>query len=132
MQKQAIKTEVNPVQSDEIWRDVVGYEGRYIVNEKGDIVRMYKNAGVLSPQPMPKDCKKYGLSEHEMCKTVTMFKANGKRKIEYVSEIVAAAFLGEKPVNCYLNFKDGDYSNNSLENLEYLLNAPQGFYYNLI
>lgn len=48
---------------------------------------------------------------------------NGKNRQKYVHHLVAEAFIGERPGRLVINHKDGDKTNNSLYNLEYITHA---------
>ena len=93
----------------EIFKDIVGYEGLYQVSNKGNIktlVSRYKGIDILTP----------GITTAGY-KIVTLCK-NKKRETVTIHRAVCIAFLGNK--NLCVNHKDGDKTNNNLENLEWV------------
>ena len=99
----------------EIWKDVVGYEGLYQVSSLGRIKSLLRYKRILKPQK----------NIHGYLK-VSLYK-NGKCKIFNIHNLVANAFI-ENPNNYkYVNHKDENKTNNRVENLEFC-----SFYYNLM
>lgn len=100
----------------EEWRDVVGYEGIYQVSNLGNVRRSgnpfrAKNF-VLHRQV--KTCKgKFGYHRLNLYN-------NGVRKSYNVHTLVANAFIGKRPEGFDVDHKDGNKSNNSVKNLEYV------------
>jgi hypothetical protein len=86
----------------ETWKDVVGYEGLYIVSDYGRCARLMKLA------PHKGGYWKIGLRNDRQGITTT------------IHSLVASAFLGECPHGHEVNHIDGDKGNNRLQNLEYL------------
>lgn len=87
---------------NEIWRDIVGWEQRYMVSNLGRYARFMK----LSPHRA--GYLKVCLREDRVSKTVT------------VHTLVGDAFLGPRPEDHQVNHRDGDKANNCVSNLEYL------------
>lgn len=106
----------------EIWKDVVGYEGLYMVSNYGRI------------KTVERDCFVSGKNHHtlhinERILPVSKFKngylnrtlsKNGITKTYKVHRLVARAFLGEPLERQVVNHKDHNRSNNRLDNLEYV------------
>lgn len=86
----------------EIWKDVVGYEGRYQVSNLGRVRN--KEGKILVPQ----------LTRTSYYK-VTLF--NGKKKGKLIHRLVMEAFVGQSDLQ--VNHKDFNKVNNCLSNLEY-------------
>lgn len=92
----------------EIWRDILGFEGKYQVsswgrvrNAKGQILVPYKN--------------EKGYLKIALCK-------NGENYKCRVNRLVAEAFI-PNPYNLpQVNHKDGNKENNSFTNLEWITN----------
>lgn len=97
---------------NEIWKEVVGYEGLYAVSNMARVqsikYRSGKNVQFLSQHCNSKKYYRVGLTKY------------GVQKGKYVHILVAQAFLGDKPNGFECNHKDGDKSHNYLHNLEYI------------
>lgn len=100
--------------TSEEWRPAVGYENWYEASSYGRIRRVrdkptiYKGL-VLRPSP-------FGSLGH-LCVSLH----NGKpHRGQLVHRLVAAAFLGPCPEGNCVHHKDGDPSNNRLDNLVYM------------
>lgn len=92
--------------SCEIWLDVPGYAGLYMVSNLGRI-RSQKR-GVLKPF---KNCNGYLIA------TLTQ---NGEKVRTGAHRLVALAFLPNPEGKPQINHKDGDKENNRPENLEWV------------
>lgn len=87
------------------WRDVVGFEGLYLVSNFGDVFSKHKK-GLLKF----KDNKGYY--------NVTLSK-NGKRYYKIVHRLVAEAFMPNPYGFKEINHKDENKINNHVDNLEW-------------
>ena len=98
--------------TDEIWVDVNGYEGLYQVSDFGNVKSLnFKRSGVeglLSLGPDSKGYLRVNLSK------------NGQRKIFWVHQMVAVAFLGHivSGYTVIVDHKDNDKLNNRKGNLQ--------------
>lgn len=87
--------------------------GKYLVNEYGDLVSFRKN----EPHIMKKQLyKKTGYQYYP----IQMGKKNKKIRVH---SIVAKTFLPNDPDRCMVNHKDGDKTNNHVNNLEWCTNS---------
>lgn len=98
---------------DERWCPVVGYEGWYEVSDFGRVRRVRAATGakvgrVLRPRPDKEGRMYVFLSRRCRVRTVS------------VHSLVAAAFLGPRPVGWDTHHLDTNPSNNLLTNLRYL------------
>lgn len=103
------------------WREIVGYEGLYLVSDEGQIFSLPKivNNGkseylregkMLSPGTRGKNGIVY---------LFVILRKDGKNKHHSVHRIVAEAFV-EKPSGCnVVNHKDRNTLNNNADNLEW-------------
>lgn len=96
---------------EEVWKDVVGYEGYYMVSNLGRIKSMrfrhIKREKIMNASIRPDGYMSVGLSKDGVTKTRT------------VHRLVATAFL-ENPNNLeMINHKDENRSNNAVDNLEW-------------
>lgn len=95
--------------TDEIWKDIIGWEGLYQISSYG-IVKSFrkKEPHLLST------C----VGTHGYC-VVLLHDGNGQRKNERVHRLVAQAFIPNPNNYPYINHKDEDKTNNQVENLEW-------------
>lgn len=94
----------------EEWRDVIGYEGYYIVSNTGKIKRIKKMPGTSCK--ILKQTYSYGYSH------VNLSKQNTLKRIR-VHKIVCQAFLDNPNNKKSINHIDNNRSNNNLSNLEW-------------
>lgn len=92
----------------ENWRDVPGFEGRYMVSDQGRVRSLL--TGIVFCQSL--DCQDGYLR-------VTLTSASGRQKTLRVHVLVLAAFVGPKPPGCVTRHRDGVRANNVLDNLCY-------------
>lgn len=96
-----------------MWKDIVGYENHYQVNELGQI-RTLKNSSIrkagtiLKPQTSKKNGYVYQMLYNE-----------GKQKLLRLHRVVATAFLPNPDNLPQVNHKNGDKTDNRVENLEW-------------
>lgn len=96
------------------WRPVLGYEGVYEVSDRGRVRRCDGYHGSkrhLKPAPNRSGYLNVNLSRY--CKGRTFF----------VHRLVCEAFLGVRPDGMTINHKNGQKTDNRLENLEYMTHA---------
>jgi hypothetical protein len=90
---------------EEIYKDVIGFEGLYMVSNFGNV----KN----SRGKMLKGCSKKGYIYVHLSKNATYYNYR-------LNRIVAKAFLPNPNNFTDVNHKDGNKSNNTLDNLEWI------------
>lgn len=96
----------------EIWKDVVGFEGRYMVSNLGNV----------------KSCRYFGhegehlmkLSKHHSGYLVVTLGKRPERKQPTVHSLVAKAFIPNPHNLPAINHIDGDKANNNVTNLEWV------------
>lgn len=105
---------------DEIWKDVIGWEGFYIVSNYGRVKWIYGDNHFI-------------IDHVNYSPFYLMFRLawKGREEIRSVHTLVAMAFLGHKPMNRKLvdpykrivvDHIDGDILNNHVSNLQLLTN----------
>lgn len=95
------------------WYYINGYELIYAVSSDGDIMRIAKGSKTYPGRILKKTLTDRGY--HIVC-----LHKNKKSCVRKVHQLVAEAFLGEKPINMEINHKDGKKDNNNITNLEYV------------
>ena len=106
---------------EEIWKDVVGYEGLYQVSSFGNvrvldrICKHWRGGSLLRKGFTLKPACPKGYNR------VTLTSSEGIPKILFVHQLVAIAFIGPKsPEKPYVNHKNFVRNDNRVENLEWV------------
>ena len=105
-----------PTQDGEVWKDVVGYEGKYVVSNFGrvySLTRVRSNAGASYKGRMLK------LQETRGYLYTTLLNGYGIHKRMPVHRIVAMAFLPNPYNKPTIDHIDGSPSNNHVSNLRW-------------
>lgn len=87
------------------WKPVPGFEGRYEVSDRGDVLSLLRTKML---KPGTNGAKGY----------LIVFLAPGRQK-RYVHHLVAEAFLGPRPDRQIVRHLNGDNTDNAASNLEY-------------
>lgn len=102
-----------------IWKPVVGYEGFYEVSDEGCLRSVdrevpYKSSGTMirRGRPMKLNTNKYGYVDVRLGK-------EGVETSHLMHRLVAMAFLENPEAKPQVNHKNGNKSDNRLENLEW-------------
>lgn len=91
----------------ENWREIEGYEGKYLVSDRGNIFSVLRNR----PLKTQENCVFHTVQ-------VALF-GGGKMKLHYVHRLVATAFL-PNPNGCVMvQHIDGNKTNNCVNNLRW-------------
>lgn len=108
---------------EEIWKDIQGYEGLYQVSNLGNIKSLHYRARTGNPKSniqysrnMKLFIEKSGYVSIKLCKS-------GHSKRYLVHRIVANAFIPNPQSKPQINHKDGNKSNNTVNNLEWTTNS---------
>lgn len=90
----------------EIWKDVVGYEGRYQVSNLGNVKSLITNKILLG-----------GITRGYK---IAILRKNNKAYVQYIHRLVVLAFIPKaKSKNC-VNHKNGIKTDNRVDNLEWV------------
>lgn len=106
-----------------VWRDVVGYEGLYKVSNDGQVmscarVVQHPNNRFAKTQTYPDRIMKQKKTSHGYMEV--KLSKNGHRKDWMVHRLVAFAFIDQVDGKPYIDHLDGNKSNNTVENLEWV------------
>ena len=93
---------------NEVWKDIVGYEGLYQVSDKGRIKSLWFGKERILKPGTDRD----GYLRVSLCK-------NGKKKTYQVHRLVVKVFISNTNDLPQINHKDEVKTNNSVENLEW-------------
>lgn len=101
---------------NEIWKDVVGYEGYYKISNLGNVLSLldrgrWKGNSVLKSG----NCHGY--------RCVNLCRKGSKQKFARIHRLLANAFIPNPLNKPQINHKDGNRTNNNLENLEWCTSA---------
>lgn len=96
------------------FRPINGFEGRYFVNEDGDIFSLLDNKGRVRRNPF----KKKQMKDSRGYCFVSLSKKGKKKKLS-VHRIVAEAFIPNPNRLPQINHKDENKANNHVDNLEW-------------
>lgn len=113
---------------EEIWKDVIGHEGKYMVSSIGRI-KSLKLRTIHRERIMVNGIGTRGYPE------IKLWGYNGKRKGFSIHRLVAIAFIPNELNLACVNHIDGNKMNNRVENLEwctYQENTIHGFRSGLI
>lgn len=104
------------------WKPVKGYEGLYEVSSKGEIKSLEKTRKNSKGQYIQKEKMLAQSLTTTGYKKVELVR-NGKKKSLKVHRLVAEAFIPKVEDKPYVNHKDGNPLNNSVDNLEWCTQA---------
>lgn len=110
---QTVKPELKSPEMKEEWRDVKGYEGRYMVSSIGNV------KSIIYPNPRILKQHGHGVEDlDEAYRGVRLYK-NKKSIRGVVHRLVCEAFIPNPDNKPQINHKNGIKYDNSVENLEW-------------
>lgn len=95
----------------EIWKDIPGYEGLYIISNTGKIISFNYRGASFHKQIFP--------SNHQGYKRIVLVKNNVHKKY-FMHRLVAETFIPNPFNKPEVNHIDGDKTNNNVNNLEWV------------
>lgn len=102
---------------DEVWKDVVGYEGLYRISNRGTVCRLYKNGKVNFMTPRILN----GYWRVKLC--------NGNTQKEYfLHRLIAQAFIPNPENKPEINHINGIKTDNRIENLEWVTRSENAIH----
>lgn len=102
----------------EIWKDIAGYEGHYMVSSLGRVKSLCRKVDHRNRQiTIPEKIKELQIGTTGYY--VLRLALNGESRNHKVHQLVAKAFLPNKHNHPFINHKDGNKLNNHYLNLEW-------------
>lgn len=108
----------------EVWKDIPGYEGFYMISNKGrvkSVEHKVRNPHVLGDgeyRTVPERIRKPNIMKGYHCVALIV---NKHTKVYRIHRLVAEAFIGAQPTPEHqVNHIDGIKANNTVENLEWV------------
>lgn len=99
----------------EVWKDILGYDGRYQVSNKGNVRSVGRKDSIgrkCGGRMLKPRYDKDGYLRVTLCK-------NGKQKTRFIHSLVAGAFVPNPNGLPQVNHRDEVKDNNNVENLEW-------------
>lgn len=102
----------------ENWKDIKGFEGLYQVSNLGRIKSIGREV-IYSNGRVVKYESKILKTNNKYQRPTTLLTKDKKTTTKNIHELVAQAFIGERPEGYHICHIDGDITNNELSNLRY-------------
>lgn len=113
-----------PENKDRIWKDVPGFEGKYMVSDDGHVASMQREVAgtdgkpkVISPKLLKQTIKEK--NGRVISVGVNLCQSPGKPFGSTVGRLILIAFVGEQKDGFVAHYKDGNTVNNYLGNMEW-------------
>lgn len=116
-------TDIEDLPGD-IWRDIEEYEGYYQISTLGRIKSIYRDEGKINRKGRTVDII-LKTAVHPSGYIIGSLCVQKKRRTITVHRLVASAFIDNPLSKREVNHKDGDKSNNLVENLEWSTRSEQ-------
>ena len=115
---------MNKVCIEEQWKDIKGYEGIYLISNRGRVLSLYRykerargtSGYFINTRELKKSITTTGYEKVELVK-------DGKKKSHKIHRLVAKHFVANPFNRDVVNHIDGDYLNNNADNLEWCTTA---------
>lgn len=107
----------------EVWRHVIGYEGRYMVSNLGRVQSIGREVDYPNGVKINLSKRILKLTTHKYGYKIASMNMNGHNKKVGVHILVAKAFIPNPDNKPQVNHIDGDKANNNVSNLEWVTSA---------
>ena len=118
--------------TEEIWKDIEGYEGRYQVSNLGRVKALPRTVEGHNQHGKWTRTEPAKIMAQKLQNTdryqVSLRDADGKRTTFYVHRLVAMAFVPGYFEGATVNHKNEDHHDNRAENLEWMTKAENNAY----
>lgn len=104
---------------EEIWKDVVGYEGTYMVSSLGRVKSLERTIPINGHYQFVRE-RFLAINMNTGKYSCTNLSLEGKHRTVLVHRIVAKAFIPNPNNFATINHIDGDKQNNRVDNLEWM------------
>jgi ABC-type Na+ transport system ATPase subunit NatA len=121
MNNSAEKTPNNIHSDDEIWKDIIDFEGLYKISNYGNIKSCSRYVNIKSGKRVVNE-KLLSLAKDRDGYLMAILCKNATRKTVKVHRLVANAFIEKIDGKFFVNHIDSNKSNNNLNNLEWVSN----------
>lgn len=108
---------MKPASRHEVWRPVIGYEGKYEVSSFGRARSLMHRHGRRATPIVLRPARNGSKAEHLMVSLCRTVDGVWQRKSRLVHVLVLEAFVGPRPGSLFGLHRDGDAVNNYYENL---------------
>lgn len=106
------------MEEKEIWKDITGYEGYYMVSNLGRVKSLEKTVRCdRGYRIIPEKILKAGIRANGYL--IVRLSKDGKEKTYMIHRLVASVFCENPEGYTEVNHKDEDKTNNNVDNLEY-------------
>lgn len=107
----------------EIWKDIEGYEGLYQVSNLGRVKSLARITTFKNRDSVRYETEKIlTLAKHHKGYLKAQLRKEDVLKGYFIHRLVALAFIPNPENKSTVNHKDGDKSNNTVDNLEWMTN----------
>lgn len=105
------------ITNEEIWKDIIGYEGRYQISNKGRVKSLERFIKPNAPHQRTKRCRERILKTSITPQGYRHVSLENKKHL--IHRLISEAFIPNELKYKCVNHKDGNKLNNDINNLEW-------------